>query len=62
MVRILSPHGVHRSAQSLARGTDPTVRTLVKGLRMPRFYLYSEFGVLSGPEVEARKDLEAAGV
>jgi pimeloyl-ACP methyl ester carboxylesterase len=62
MVRILSPHGVHRSAQSLARGTDPTVRTLVKGLRMPRFYLYSEFGVLSEAELEAKKDLESAGV
>jgi pimeloyl-ACP methyl ester carboxylesterase len=62
MVRILSAHGVHRSAQSLARGTDPTVRALVKGLGMPRFYLYSEFGVLSDAELEARKDLEASGV
>ena len=25
-------------------------------------YLYSEFGVLSEPELEAKKDLEAAGV
>jgi pimeloyl-ACP methyl ester carboxylesterase len=62
MVRILSSHGVHRSAQSLARGTDPTVRTLLKGLSMPRFYLYSEFGVLCEAELEAKKDLESAGV
>jgi hypothetical protein len=29
---------------------------------MPRFYLYSEFGVLSEAELEAKKDLESAGV
>lgn len=62
MVRILSPHGVHRSAQSLVRGSDPTVRTLLKGLAMPRFYLYSELGTLSEAELEAKDDLEAHGV
>ena len=62
MVRILSAHAVHRSAQSLTRGTEPTVRTLLKSMRMPRFYLYSEFGTLSEAELEAKEDLEASGV
>jgi pimeloyl-ACP methyl ester carboxylesterase len=62
MVRILSARAVHRSARSLVRGTDPTVRSLLKGLPMPRFYLYGELSEFTAQELEAEKDLQANGV
>ena len=62
MVRILSARAVHRSARSLARGTDPTVRSLLKGLPMPRFYLYGELSEFTANELEAKEDLQANGV
>jgi pimeloyl-ACP methyl ester carboxylesterase len=62
MLRVLSARAVHRSAGSLVRGTDPTVRSLLKGLHMPRFYLYGELTEFTDQEREANEDLQASGV
>jgi pimeloyl-ACP methyl ester carboxylesterase len=62
MVRILSARAVHRSARSLVRGTDPTVRSLLKGFHMPRFYVYGELTEFTAQEREANEDLQANGV
>jgi pimeloyl-ACP methyl ester carboxylesterase len=62
MVRILSARAVHRSARSLVQGTDPTVRSMLKRLDMPRFFFYGEQSQFTSPEREAKNDLEACGV
>jgi pimeloyl-ACP methyl ester carboxylesterase len=62
MVRILSPHAVHRSARSLVRGADPTVRSVMRGLRMPRFYIYGELTELTAEDLKVKEELRASGV
>lgn len=39
-LRLASPHALHRSAVSLIAGRDPTYRTLLRSLPIPRAYLY----------------------
>jgi pimeloyl-ACP methyl ester carboxylesterase len=58
MTRLLEPRAIHREAVSMAEGTDPPVRSLLRGLQLPRTYLQGE---LSDPEgMEA--DLAAMGI
>jgi pimeloyl-ACP methyl ester carboxylesterase len=58
MTRMLEPRAIHREAVSMAEGTDPSVRSLLRGLQLPRTYLIGE---LSDPEgLEA--DLTTMGI
>jgi pimeloyl-ACP methyl ester carboxylesterase len=59
MTRLLDPLALHREGVSLARGTDPSVRLLLRTLHMPRWYLQGE---LSDPEPDLQHDLAAMGV
>jgi pimeloyl-ACP methyl ester carboxylesterase len=59
ITRLVEPRALHREAVSLERGTDPSVRSLLGRLEMPRWYLKGE---LSDPEPDLRRDLEAMGV
>ncbi|MFI0740665.1 alpha/beta fold hydrolase [Streptomyces sp. NPDC021100] len=57
-MRLADPTALHRSATWLVRGTRPTMRAMLTGLRIPRVYLQGE---LSG-ELAGREGLERAGV
>jgi len=59
ITRLVEPRAIHREAVSLERGTDPTVRSLLGTLGMPRWYLQGE---LSDPEPDLERDLAAMGV
>ena len=59
ITRVADPRALHREAVSLERGTVPTVRSLLRILEMPRWYLHGE---LSDPEPELERDLAAMGV
>ena len=59
MTRLLDPRAMHREEDSLQRGTDPSVRSLLSELEMPRFYLQGE---LSDPEPGLQRGLEEIGV
>ncbi|WP_201724267.1 alpha/beta fold hydrolase [Bradyrhizobium centrolobii] len=45
-----APVGVHRGAQSLVTGTDPTWRRLLLGLAMPRTVVFGEFSLPQSPD------------
>jgi pimeloyl-ACP methyl ester carboxylesterase len=49
--RVCAPHGLYRSAVGLSKGTHPTMRERLYGLRMPRAYLFGEQS-LPDPETE----------
>jgi pimeloyl-ACP methyl ester carboxylesterase len=59
MTRLVWSRGLHRAARSRVRGTDPTVRSILQNLHMPRFYLLGEN---SDQGVEPQDDLVSAGV
>ena len=59
MTRLLEPRATHREEVSMHRGTDPSVRSLLGNLGMPRFYLQGE---LSDPEPDLQRDLVEMGV
>jgi pimeloyl-ACP methyl ester carboxylesterase len=59
ITRLVEPRAVYREAVSLERGTDPPIRSLLRTLQMPRWYLQGE---LSDPEPDVQRDLEAMGV
>jgi pimeloyl-ACP methyl ester carboxylesterase len=59
MTRLIEARAIYREGLSLERGTDPSVRSLLGDLRMPRWYL---MGGLSDPEPELERDLGAMGV
>lgn len=59
ITRLIDPRALYREAVSLARGTDPPIRSLLGDLRMPRWYLQGE---LSDPEPDLQHDLAAMGV
>jgi pimeloyl-ACP methyl ester carboxylesterase len=60
MTRLIEPRAIHREAvSSLRRGTNLSVRSLLAGLGMPRWYLMGE---LSDPEPDLKDDLAAMGV
>lgn len=47
-LRVASPLAVHRSACSLVRGTNPSWRAVLQGLRMPRTVLFGETSLPDG--------------
>jgi pimeloyl-ACP methyl ester carboxylesterase len=57
ITRLVDPHALHREAVSLER--DPSVRSLLAELTIPRCYLIGE---LSDPEPDLERDLAAMGV
>ncbi|MGW3496824.1 alpha/beta fold hydrolase [Streptomyces sp. NPDC001020] len=57
-MRLADPLALHRTATSLVRGTNPTMRRLLEALTVERVYLQGE---LSGA-LDGRQGLEAAGV
>jgi pimeloyl-ACP methyl ester carboxylesterase len=59
ITRLVDPLAIHREGVSLARGTVPPVRSLLRTLRIPRWYLQGE---LSDPEPDLQHDLAAMGV
>lgn len=59
ITRIVEPRAIHREAFSAARGTNPSVRSLLPELQIPRWYLQGE---LSDPEPDLERDLAAMGV
>ncbi|MGN9839346.1 alpha/beta fold hydrolase [Nonomuraea sp. H19] len=56
-MRLADLRGLHRTAVSLAKGTDPAMREILKTLPIPRAFLHPE-----GDAPEAADDLRAAGV
>jgi pimeloyl-ACP methyl ester carboxylesterase len=59
ITRVADPLALHREGVSLERGTDPSVRSLLRTLRMPRWYLQGEE---SDPAPDLQHDLAAMGV
>jgi pimeloyl-ACP methyl ester carboxylesterase len=59
ITRLADPRALHREGVSLERGTDPSVRSLLRTLQIPRWYLQGE---LSDPEPDMQHDLAAMGV
>lgn len=59
ITRAVEPRALHREALSLDRGTDPSIRSLLRELDMPRWYLQGEE---SDPEPDLERDLRAMGV
>lgn len=59
ITRLVEPRAIHREAVSLERGTEPSVRTLLAELTMPRWYLKGE---LSDPDPDLERDLAAMAV
>ncbi|QDQ16747.1 alpha/beta fold hydrolase [Streptomyces spectabilis] len=57
-MRLVDPRALHRSATGLARGTRPTMRTMLMALSVERVFVQ---GALSG-DVPGGDDLEASGV
>jgi len=58
ITRLVAPHALHRAEVARGRETDPPLRSLVKDLQIPRWYLDGSESEPWGP----RDDLEAAGV
>jgi pimeloyl-ACP methyl ester carboxylesterase len=56
-MRLADLRALHRTAVGLARGTDPTMREILKSLPIPRVFLHPEGDVPGGAD-----DLRAAGV
>lgn len=59
ITRLVEPRAIHREAVSMKRGTQPSVRSLLAELTVPRWYLQGE---MSDPEPELERDLTAMGV
>jgi pimeloyl-ACP methyl ester carboxylesterase len=57
-MRLADPLALHRSSVALVRGTEPTMRTMLESLDVPRLFLV---GALS-EDVAGREGLVAAGV
>lgn len=59
ITRLVEPRAIYREDVSMQRGTDPPVRSLLRELHTPRWYLQGE---LSDPEADLQRDLAAMGV
>jgi pimeloyl-ACP methyl ester carboxylesterase len=59
ITRTSDARAIYREGRSLGRGSEPSIRALLAGLRMPRWYLQGE---ASAPEPDLRRDLVAMGV
>ncbi|MEV3934163.1 MULTISPECIES: alpha/beta fold hydrolase [unclassified Streptomyces] len=62
-MRLAGREALHRSATHLVRGTDPTVRELLRGLGIPRAYLLPEAdGPLPGADALTRAGVSVVPV
>lgn len=59
ITRLVEPRAIYREAVSMGRESDPTLRSLLGRLTMPRWYLQGE---LSGPDPDLEAGLAAMGV
>ena len=59
MTQLLEPLAIYREDVSMRDGTDPSVRSLLRDLEMPRWYLAGE---LSDPEPVLQGELAEMGV
>ncbi len=59
ITRLIEPRAIYREAVSMEVETDPTLRSLLADLEMPRWYLNGE---LSDPSPEFERELAAMGV
>ena len=59
ITRLVEPRAIYREDVSMQRGTDPSVRSLLREMQTPRWYLQGE---LSDPETDLQRDLAAIGV
>ncbi len=59
MTQLLEPRVIYREEVSMRDGTDPSVRSLLRDLKMPRWYLLGE---LSDPEPVLQRELAEMGV
>jgi pimeloyl-ACP methyl ester carboxylesterase len=59
MTRLIEPRAIYRERVSMDRGPEPSMRSLLGSLDMPRWYLNGE---LSDPEDALHADLQAIGV
>jgi pimeloyl-ACP methyl ester carboxylesterase len=59
ITRLVEPRALHRESVWLGREANPSVRSLLRKLEMPRWYL---IGALSEPEPELERELAAMGV
>lgn len=59
ITRIVEPRALHREAVSGERGTNPSARSLLREMQIPRWYLQGE---LSDPAPDLERDLAAMGV
>lgn len=59
ITRLVEPRAIHREAVSLVSGTNPSVRSLLRELQIPRWYLQGEE---SDPAPDLQHDLAAMGV
>ncbi|MEI5100687.1 alpha/beta hydrolase [Streptomyces sp. PmtG] len=57
-MRLADPRALHRTATGLVRGTNPTMRVMLRALPMERVYIQ---GALSG-ELSGSEELAASGV
>ena len=55
---LVEPRAIYREAVSFRDETDPSIRSLLRDLTMPRWYLR---GAFSDPEPELERDLAAMG-
>jgi pimeloyl-ACP methyl ester carboxylesterase len=59
ITRIVEPRALHREAVSGERGTNPSIRSLLREMQIPRWYLQGE---QSDPAPDLERDLAAMGV
>ena len=59
ITRLVEPRALHREAISMERGSNPSIRSRLRELQMPRWYLQGE---ASDPEPDLQRDLAAMGV
>lgn len=59
ITRLIEPRAIYREAVSMSRETNPSTRSLLGALEIPRWYLLGE---ASDPEPELQRDLADIGV
>ena len=59
ITRLIEPRALYREAVSMSGETDPSTRSLLGALEIPRWYL---LGGASDPEPDLQRDLAAIGV
>jgi pimeloyl-ACP methyl ester carboxylesterase len=59
ITRLIEPRALHREAVSMERETSPSLRTLLRDLAMPRWYLQGE---LSDPDPGFEQEMADIGV